>query len=57
MIRQAAMLTLVFLIYAKVFRPVYAPLTVLLIEPDVRRGALMRFILLAGVTGRHLSPA
>jgi len=46
---EGSLLTLVFLLYAKVFWPVYAPLTVLLIEPDARRRAVMRVILLGGV--------
>ncbi len=46
---QASMLTLVFLLFAKVFWPVYVPTTVLLIEPDSTRRAIMRAILLGGI--------
>ena len=46
---EASSLTLVFLIYAKVFWPVYVPTTVLLIEPDRPRQIMMRLILMAGI--------
>ena len=46
---QASALTLIFLIYAKVLWPVYAPLATLLIEPDAGRRNLMRLILCGAV--------
>lgn len=45
----AAGLTLLYLIFAEVLWPVYAPATVLLIEPDERRRQLMLICLAAGV--------
>lgn len=45
---EASRLTLVFLLFAKVLWPVYAPLTALLIEPDNRRRSAMYFILAGG---------
>lgn len=45
---RATMLALVFLIFAKVFWPVYAPLTALLVEPDARRRWAMGIVLAAG---------
>ncbi len=46
---EASWLTLVFLIYAKVFWPVYVPVTALLIEPDKPRRLMMQLILAAGI--------
>ncbi len=37
----ASLLTLVFLLYAQVFRPAFAPVAALLIEPDRTRHRLM----------------
>lgn len=45
---EAPRLTLVFLLFAKVLWPVYAPLAALLIEPDNRRRSAMWFIFLGG---------
>ncbi len=42
-------LTLLFLFFAEVFWPVYAPMTVLLIEPNETRRRLMRLCLAMGV--------
>lgn len=48
-------LTLLFLFFAEVFWPVYAPLTVLLIEPDERRRRLICLCLAIGaVTAAYL---
>ena len=46
---EASWLTLVFLLYAKVFWPVYVPVTALLIEPEKPRRLMMQLILMAGV--------
>jgi uncharacterized protein DUF6629 len=44
----SSLLTLLFLLYAKVFWPVFAPFTALLIEPDRRRRQLMAIAAAAG---------
>ncbi|MBL8564524.1 MAG: hypothetical protein JNM89_02265 [Hyphomicrobiaceae bacterium] len=42
---EASLLTFVFLVYAKVFWPVYAPLAAALVEPDrQRRGAMLALV-------------
>lgn len=45
----ATVLSLVFLLFAQVFWPVYAPCAVLLIEPNARRRHLMLLCLAAGL--------
>lgn len=45
---MSSLLTLLFLLYAKVFWPVFAPFTALLIEPDQRRRQLMAIATAAG---------
>lgn len=45
----ATPLTLLFLLYAKVFWPIYTPLSILLIEPDARRRTIMLGLLAVGV--------
>ena len=42
-------LTLLFLLLAQVFWPIYAPVSMLLVEPDARRRTLMYLGLVAGV--------
>jgi hypothetical protein len=42
-------LTFAFLFFAQVFWPVYAPIAVLLIEPNERRRNLMRFCFVVGI--------
>ena len=44
-----AILTLVFLIFAEVFWPVYAPIAAMLVEPDRTRRKLMRACLVVGI--------
>jgi hypothetical protein len=46
---NSASLTTLFLWYAEVFWPIYAPIAVLLIEPDERRRRLMLVCLASGV--------
>lgn len=54
---EASALTLVFLIYAKVFWPVYAPVAVALVETDGWRRALMWAIAAAGaMVGAYFLP-
>ena len=38
---QASLLTFIFLVYAKVFWPIYVPVASALVEPDARRRAIM----------------
>lgn len=45
----AAILTFVFLIFAEVFWPVYAPIAAILVEPDKTRRDLMRACLVVGI--------
>lgn len=45
----SSLLTLLFLLYAKVFWPAFAPLTALLVEPERRRRQLMAICAAAGV--------
>jgi hypothetical protein len=45
----SSLLTLLFLLYAKVFWPAFAPLTVLLIEPEQRRRQLMTICAALGI--------
>lgn len=45
----SARLTLLFLLFAQVFWPIYAPLAVVLIEPDQRRRRIMLVCLAAGI--------
>ncbi len=46
---DASGLTLLFLLFAEVFWPIYAPTAVLLVEPDRRRRRLIALCLAAGV--------
>ena len=46
----ASLLTLLFLLYAKVFWPAFAPITVLLVEPERRRRQLMAICAAVGAS-------